>query len=47
VEQYETTITERNYVIPAIISIPTSVAVFFLLTYKKRENTTKEFKRRR
>lgn len=37
VEQYETTITVRNYVAPALISVPTSVAVFFLLTYKKKK----------
>lgn len=37
VKQYQTTITERNYVIPIFISIPISAAVFLLLTYKKKE----------
>ena len=37
VKNYETTITDRNYVIPAIISVPISTAVFFLLTYKKEK----------
>lgn len=36
VEKYETTITERNYIVPLLISSPISVAVFFLLTYKKK-----------
>lgn len=36
-EKYETTITDRNYVIPAIISVPISATVFFLLTYKKKK----------
>lgn len=37
VEQYATTITERNYVIPILISVPISGAVFLLLTYKKKK----------
>lgn len=37
VAQYKTTITERNYIIPIFISVPISVAVFFLLTYKKKQ----------
>lgn len=37
VEQYKTTITERNYIIPIIISFPISTAVFFLLAYKKKK----------
>ena len=37
VEQYKTTITDRNYVIPLLISVPASAAVFLLLTYKKKE----------
>lgn len=37
VERYETTITERNYIIPAVISVPISTAVFLLLTYKKKQ----------
>ena len=37
VEKYETTITDRNYIIPILISIPISAAVFFLLTYKKEK----------
>ena len=37
VEQYKTTITDRNYIIPIFISVPTSAAIFFLLTYKKKE----------
>jgi hypothetical protein len=36
VEQYKTTIIERNYVIPILISAPISGAVFLLLTYKKK-----------
>lgn len=36
VEQYKTTITEKNYIIPLLISIPISTAVFLLLTYKKK-----------
>lgn len=36
IEQYETTITDRNYIIPIFISVPISAAVFFLLTYKKK-----------
>lgn len=37
IEQYETTITYRNYVIPIFISIPISATVFLLLTYKKKK----------
>jgi hypothetical protein len=37
VERYETTITDRNYIIPAIISVPISAAVYLLLTYKKKQ----------
>lgn len=37
VEQYKTTITDRNYIIPIFISIPISAAVFLLLTYRKKE----------
>lgn len=37
VEQYKTTITERNYVIPMLISAPISAGVFLLLTYKKEK----------
>lgn len=37
IKQYETTITVRNYIAPALISVPISVAVFFLLTYKKEK----------
>ena len=37
IEQYETTITYRNYVIPIFISVPISGAVFLLLTYKKKK----------
>lgn len=36
IERYKTTITERNYVIPLLISAPISAAVFLLLTYKKK-----------
>lgn len=35
VEQYKTTITDRNYIAPIIISVPISVVAFFLLTYNK------------
>lgn len=35
IERYATTITERNYVIPMLISAPISAGVFLLLTYKK------------
>lgn len=31
------TITDRNYIIPIIISVPISAAVFLLLTYKKKQ----------
>lgn len=37
VEKYETTITDRNYIVPIFISVPISAAVFFLLTYKKEK----------
>lgn len=37
VEQYKTTITDRNYIIPILISVPISAAVFLLLTYKKKK----------
>jgi hypothetical protein len=37
VKNYETTITERNYFIPLLISAPISTSVFFLLTYKKKD----------
>jgi hypothetical protein len=37
VEQYETTLTERNYFIPFLISVPISAAVYLLLTYKKKQ----------
>ena len=37
IERYKTTITERNYIIPIFISVPISIAVFFLLTYRKKE----------
>lgn len=37
IERYATTITERNYVAPLLISAPISAAVFLLLTYKKKE----------
>lgn len=37
IEHYETTITDRNYVIPILISVPISAAVFLLLTYKKKK----------
>ena len=36
VKSYETTITERNYVAPLLISVPISAAVFLLLTYRKK-----------
>jgi hypothetical protein len=36
VEQYKTTITDRNYIIPIFVSVTISAAVFFLLTYKKK-----------
>lgn len=36
-EPSKTTITERNYIIPLLISVPASVSVFLLLTYKKKE----------
>lgn len=35
VERYETTMTERNYIIPLLISAPVSVAIFLLLAYRK------------
>lgn len=35
VERYETTITERNYIVPVFICVPISATIFFLLT---REN---------
>ena len=37
IEQYKTTITDRNYIIPIFVSVPISAAVFFLLTYKKKK----------
>ena len=37
VKNYETTITDRNYIIPLVISIPISAAVYLLLTYKKKK----------
>lgn len=37
IEQYETTITYRNYVIPILISVPISATIFLLLTYKKKK----------
>lgn len=37
VKQYETTITDRNYVSPILISVPISIAVYLLLTYKKKQ----------
>lgn len=37
VEQYETTVTLRNYTVPALISVPVSAAVFLLLTLKKKK----------
>lgn len=37
IEQYKTTITERNYIIPAVISVPISAVVFVLLAYKKKK----------
>ncbi len=36
VEKYETTITDRNYFIPASICLPISVVVFLILSYKKK-----------
>ena len=36
-EPSKTTIAERNYVAPLLISVPISAAVFLLLTYKKKE----------
>jgi len=33
--EYKTKFTERNYIAPLAISIPVSVAVFFLLSYRK------------
>ena len=36
IERYETTITDRNYVIPILISVPISATVFLLLTYRKK-----------
>lgn len=35
-EKYKTTITSRNYIIPILISVPISAAIFFLLIYKKK-----------
>ena len=35
-ERYKTTITERNYIIPIIISVPISTVVYLLLTLKKK-----------
>ena len=35
-EQYKTTITERNFIIPFFISAPISAVVFLLMTYKRR-----------
>lgn len=37
IEQYKTTITERNYVAPLLVSVPLSGVVFLLLTYKKKQ----------
>lgn len=37
VSQYKTTITDRNYIVPMLISVPISTTVFFLLTYKKEK----------
>lgn len=37
IERYATTFTERNYVVPLLISAPISAAVFYLLTYKKED----------
>jgi hypothetical protein len=37
VEQYKTTITSRNYIIPFVISVPISATVFVLLAYKKKK----------
>lgn len=37
-EQYKTKITDRNYIIPAAISLPISSLAFFILTYKKKRN---------
>lgn len=34
---YKTTITTRNYIYPALISVPISVTVFLLLGYRKKE----------
>ena len=35
IEKYETTIVVRNYFLPALISVPTSVMVYLLMTRKK------------
>ena len=37
VEKYKTTIKDRNYVIPIVISAPVSIFVFFLLTFKTKK----------
>jgi hypothetical protein len=37
IKAYKTTITVRNYVYPALISIPLSISVFLLLGYRKKE----------
>lgn len=37
VEQYKTTLTERNYIRPILISVPISAIVFALLAFKKKK----------